>query len=240
MGKRLIVQRRGRGSSVFRSPSWKRVGDVKYPSYTAGGVEGKLTGRVARLLHDPGRGAPVAEVVLEGGGGFLMIAPEGLKVGQTIEIGSQATPKVGNILPLKFIPEGTHVCNVETKPGDGGKLARSSGVYAIVVSHASDKTMIQLPSGELKPVNPLCRATIGVVAGGGRIEKPFLKAGKVYHLSRVKAWKYPTVRGKAMSPYAHPHGGGSHPTGSTPAARTAPPGAKVGHIAPRRTGRRKG
>jgi len=240
MGKRLIVQRRGRGGSVFKSPSWKRVGDVKYPSYAAGEVEGKLTGRVVELLHDPGRGAPIAEVALEGGGSFLMIAPEGLKVGQVIEIGGQAAPKVGNILPLKSIPEGTRVCNVEIKPGDGGKLARSSGVYAVVVSHASDKTMIQLPSGELKPINPLSRATIGVVAGGGRIEKPFLKAGKMHHLSKVKAWKYPTVRGKAMSPYAHPHGGGSHPTGSTPAARSAPPGAKVGHIAPRRTGRRKG
>jgi len=203
-------------------------------------LESKLTGRVVELVHDPGRGSPVAEVVLKGGGSFLMVAPEGLKVGQTIEVGSQAAPKLGNILPLKCIPEGTQVCNVEVKPGDGGKLARSSGVYATVVSHAPDKTVIQLPSGELKQVNPLCRATIGVVAGGGRVEKPFLKAGKKYHLSRVKAWKYPTVRGKAMSPYAHPHGGGSHPTGSTPAAKTAPPGAKVGHIAPRRTGRRKG
>ncbi len=240
MGKRLLVQRRGRGGSVFRSPSWRKVGEVRYPGLSAQELEGKLTGRVVELLHDPGRGAPVAEVVLEGGGSFLMVAPEGLKVGQTIEVGSQASPKLGNILPLKCIPEGTQVCNVEVKPGDGGKLARSSGVYATVVSHAPDKTVIQLPSGELKQVNPLCRATIGVVAGGGRIEKPFLKAGKKYHLSRVKAWKYPTVRGKAMSPYAHPHGGGSHPTGSTPAARTAPPGAKVGHIAPRRTGRRKG
>lgn len=192
------------------------------------------------ILHDPGRGAPVARVVMEGGECFLMVAPEGLEVGQTIEVGGQASPRVGNVLPLKCIPEGTQVCNVEIRPGDGGKLARSSGTYVTVVSHAPDKTIIQLPSGELKQVDPLCRATIGIVAGGGRIEKPLLKAGKKYHLSRVKAWKYPTVRGKAMGAYAHPHGGGSHPTGSTPAARRAPPGAKVGHIAARRTGRRKG
>ncbi|MEM4699490.1 MAG: 50S ribosomal protein L2 [Candidatus Nezhaarchaeales archaeon] len=239
MGKRLLVQRRGRGGSVFRSPSWKRVGDVKYPSLAVGS-EGKEVGRVVEILHDPGRGAPVARVVLESGEEFLMVAPEGLEVGQTIEVGGQASLRVGCILPLKAVPEGTQVCNVEVRPGDGGKLARSSGTYAVVVSHAPDKTVIQLPSGELKQLSPLCRATIGIVAGGGRIEKPLLKAGKKYHLSRVKAWKYPTVRGKAMSPYAHPHGGGSHPTGSTPSGRGAPPGAKVGHIAPRRTGRRKG
>lgn len=240
MGKRLLVQRRGRGGSVFRAPSWKRVGEVKYLSLSKEELEGKLTGKVQALLHDPGRGAPVALIRLEGGGKFLMVAPEGLTVGQEVEIGALAAPKIGNIMPLKFIPEGTSVCNIEVNPGDGGKLVRSSGGYATVVSHAPDKTIVQLPSGELKRINPLCRATIGAVAGGGRIEKPFLKAGAKYHLAKVKAWKYPTVRGKAMSPYAHPHGGGSHPTGSTPAGRKAPPGAKVGHIAPRRTGRRKG
>lgn len=225
---------------MFRPPSWRRVGEVKYPKPSAEELEGKLEGYVVKLLHDPGRGAPIAEVALEGGGSFLMVSPEGLRVGQTIEIGSQAALKVGNILPLRQVPEGTQVCNLEITPGDGGRLARSSGAYATVVSHAPDKTMVQLPSGMLREVNPLSRATIGVVAGGGRVEKPLLKAGRRYHLSKVKAWKYPTVRGKAMSPYAHPHGGGSHPTGSTPSARRAPPGAKVGYIAPRRTGRRKG
>lgn len=240
MGKRLLVQRRGRGGSVFRSPSWIRVGEAKYPPICEEEVEGKLVGRVKDLLHDPGRGVPLALIELKNGRSFLTVASEGLTVGQEIEMGSRVSPKVGNIIPLKFIPEGTLISNIEVYPGDGGKLVRSSGCYATVVSHTSDRTIVQLPSGELKHLNSLSRATIGVTAAGGRVDKPFLKAGAMYHLAKVKAWRYPTVRGKAMSPYAHPHGGGSHPKGGRPVKRTASPGAKVGHIAPRRTGRRKG
>ena len=92
----------------------------------------------------------------------------------------------------------------------------------------------------MKTLHANCRATIGIVAGGGRIEKPFVKAGTKYHLVKVKCWKWPVVRGKAMNACSHPHGGGAHPKGSTPVSRNAPPGAKVGHISPRRTGRRKG
>ncbi|MEM1538679.1 MAG: 50S ribosomal protein L2 [Candidatus Nezhaarchaeales archaeon] len=238
MGKRLIVQRRGRGGSVFKAPVWRRVGDVRYPQITRIPTT-KTIGKVLALIHDPGRGAPVALIKLEGGEEFLTIAPEGLTVGQEIEIGPEATPVVGNIIPLGKIPEGTHICNVEVKPGDGGKLIRTSGSYGIVMVQAPDKTIVQLPSGELKPLPKLSRATIGVVAGGGRTEKPLLKAGAKYHLAKAKSWKYPTVRGKAMGAYAHPHGGGSHPTGGRPVSRRAPPGAKVGHIAPKRTGRRK-
>lgn len=241
MGKRLIVQRRGRGGSVFRFPGWKRIGRVAYRPYDPIDFEKRvIVGKVVELLHDPGRGVPVAKVKFEDGVEMLMIAPEGLAVGQKIYYGANAPVVLGSILPIGKIPEGSHVCNVELRPGDGGKIARASGTYAIVISHMGNKTLIQLPSKKVKEINSDARATIGIVAGGGKIEKPFLKAGRVYHLSRSKAWKYPTVRGKAMSPYAHPAGGGSHPKGLTPAARTAPPGQKVGHIAPRRTGRRKG
>ncbi len=241
MGKRLIVQRRGRGGSVFRFPGWKRVGRVAYRPYDSEEFHKRvIVGRVVELLHDPGRGAPVARVKFEDGVEMLMIAPEGLAVGQKIYYGADAPPYLGSILPLGKIPEGTQVCNVELRPGDGGKLARASGTYAVVLTHVGNKTLVQLPSRKVREVDSEARATIGIVAAGGRVEKPFLKAGRAYHLSRSKAWKYPTVRGKAMSPYAHPAGGGSHPKGLTPAARTAPPGQKVGHIAPRRTGRRKG
>ena len=241
MGKRLLVQRRGRGGSVFRHPGWKKVGPVVYRPYNPEEFKNKvIEGRVVELMHDPGRGAPVARVKFEDGVEMLMIAPEGLAVGQKIYYGADAPPYLGSILPLGKIPEGTQVCNVELRPGDGGKLARASGTYAVVLTHVGNKTLVQLPSRKVREVDSEARATIGIVAAGGRVEKPFLKAGRAYHLSRSKAWKYPTVRGKAMSPYAHPAGGGSHPKGLTPAARTAPPGQKVGHIAPRRTGRRKG
>jgi len=241
MGKRLIVQRRGRGGSVFISPSWKKIGRVAYRPYDPEEFQKRvIVGKVVELLHDPGRGVPVARVKFEDGVEMLMIAPEGLAVGQKVYYGAKAPPSLGYILPLGSIPEGTHVCNVELRPGDGGKIARASGTYAIVLSHLGNRTLVQLPSKKIKEIDSNARATIGIVAGGGRIEKPLLKAGKAYHMSRSKAWKYPTVRGKAMSPYAHPAGGGSHPKGLTPASRTAPPGQKVGHIAPRRTGRRKG
>lgn len=241
MGKRLLVQRRGRGGSVFRSPSWKRVGVVKYREYDPEEFSSKvLTGVVKDIMHDPGRGAPVARVVFEDGVEMLMPAPEGLAVGQKIYYGENAPAQLGSILPLKKVPEGSLVCNVELRPGDGGKLARSSGTYVTVLAHSGDKTLIQLPSKKVKEVNSNSRVTMGIVAAGGRIEKPFLKAGKMYHWSKARSFKYPTVRGKAMSAYAHPAGGGHHPKGLTPAARTAPPGQKVGHIAPRRTGRKKG
>mgnify|MGYP000436248282 CR=1 FL=1 len=244
MGKRLIVQRRGRGGSVFRHPGWKKVGPVRYRPYDSKEIEEKvIKGRVLELLHDPGRGAPVARIVFEDGVEMLNIAAEGIAVGGVIYYGAKARPTVGSILPVGSIPEGQYVCNLELRPGDGGKIARSSGTYAIVLAHTGDYTTVQLPSGKTKVISSRCRATIGIVAGGGRVEKPFLKAGKVYHLSKSKSWKYPTVRGKAMNAYAHPHGGGSHKsrrTGSTPKPRTAPPGQKVGHFASRRTGRRKG
>ncbi|RLE72693.1 MAG: 50S ribosomal protein L2 [Thermoprotei archaeon] len=241
MGKRLLVQRRGRGGSVFRHPGWKKIGRVAYRKYDPKEFSSKIIkGRVVELLHDPGRGAPVAKIKFEDGVEMLMVAPEGMAVGQEIIYGENAPPNLGNILPVGKIPEGSQVCNVELRPGDGGKFARSSGTYAIVLAHVDDKTLIQLPSKKVKKIDSKARATIGIVAAGGRIEKPLLKAGKAYHISKSKSFKYPTVRGKAMSPYAHPAGGGSHPKGLRPAPRTAPPGQKVGHIAPRQTGRRKG
>ena len=241
MGKRLLVQRRGRGGSVFRHPGWKKVGRVAYRPYDPETFEKKvIVGKVVELMHDPGRGVPVAKVVFEDGAEMLMPAPEGLAVGQKVYYGAKAPIRLGSIVAVGSVPEGQLVCNVEIRPGDGGKLARASGTYATVLSHMGNKTLIQLPSRKVKVIDGRARVTIGIIAGGGRIEKPFLKAGRVYHLSRSKSFKYPTVRGKAMSPYAHPAGGGHHPKGLTPAPRTAPPGQKVGHIAPRRTGRRKG
>jgi large subunit ribosomal protein L2 len=241
MGKRLLVQRRGRGSSVFRSPSWKREGSARYRPFKFDEVYTKIiAGTVVELLHDPGRGCPLARVKFEDGVEMLMVAPEGLAAGQRIYYGANAPVRVGNILPVGKVPEGTMVCNIEIRPGDGGKLARSSGTYATVLAHRDDKTLIQLPSKKVKEVSSHARVTIGIVAGGGRVEKPMLKAGKMYYLSKARSFKYPTVRGKAMGAYAHPAGGGHHPKGLVPVSRTAPPGQKVGHIAPRRTGRKRG
>ena len=243
MGKRILAQRKGRGTPTFRSPVHKKLGPVRYLEIHRALREGDgiLRAKILDLQHEPGRGAPVAILALENGRKTLYLPPEGAYVGQVIEIGPKAEPAPGNVLPLEAIPDGTPVYNIEVRPGDGGKLVRASGTYALVIAHEETGVRIQLPSGKTKVLNPKCMATIGVVAGGGRTEKPFYKAGRKYHLSKAKAWKWPTVRGVAMSPYAHPHGGGSHQHLGKPSTvpRGAPPGRKVGHIAARKTGRGK-
>jgi large subunit ribosomal protein L2 len=239
MGKRILPQRMGRGSPTFRSPSHRRIGPAKYPPLRP---DVTLKGKVVDLLHDPGRWVPLAKIVLEDGTEFLMPAVEGMYVGQIIEIGPDAKISNGNILPIGNIPEGTQVSNIEKRPGDGGKFVRASGTYALIVGRAGAKTQVQLPSGKIIEVPNNARATIGVIAGGGRTEKPLLKAGSAYHKWKVKAHKWPRVRGVAMNAVSHPHGGGSHQHVGKPStvARETPPGRKVGHIAARRTGRRKG
>jgi len=239
MGKRILAQRKGREGSVFRSPRWLHKGPAKYPNLSKRECEGLIEGRVEAIIHDPGRGAPLALISLPHEVKFFNVAAEGIKVGQRVQIGDKAEIAPGNILPLRSIPDGTKVFNVELSYGDGGRLVRGSGCYAIVLSHSTEGVYISLPSGETKLVNGLARATIGAVAGAGRTEKPFVKAGAKYHLSKVKAWKYPEVRGKAMGAYAHPHGGGAHPKGSSPVSHGTPPGAKVGHISSKRTGKRE-
>ncbi|MDY0266089.1 MAG: 50S ribosomal protein L2 [Methanimicrococcus sp.] len=238
MGKRIIAQRRGKGSPIFRAPSHKFKAELMHPETEAGAT---LNGTVIDVEHDPARAAPIIKVFFDNGHSQLLMACEGVAVGQTVSCGPDAEIKAGNILPLGKIPEGVLICNVEGKPGDGGKFTRSSGTYATVVSHEEKRTSIQMPSGVLKWFNPECRALIGVVAGGGRIEKPFLKAGKKFHKMNVRATRFPRVRGVAMNPRDHPFGGGNtqHPCRSTTVSRNAPPGAKVGHIAARRTGKKR-
>ncbi|OYT52173.1 MAG: 50S ribosomal protein L2 [Desulfurococcales archaeon ex4484_204] len=238
MGKRILAQRLGRGSSTFRSPGHLRVAPAKYPPLT----DETLRGVVAELLHEPGRWVPLARIELENGGEYYIPAAETMFVGQEVFIGPEAPISVGNTLPLSKIPEGTKIYNVELRPGDGGKLARQSGSYGIVVGRSGKYTIVLLPSGRQKHILSTARATIGVPAGTGRVEKPLLKAGKAYHKWKSKAVKWPTVRGVAMGAYAHPHGGGHHQSVSFPStvSRNTSPGRKVGHIASRRCGRKKG
>ena len=238
MGKRILVQRRGRGGQQFRANTHKRKGAVRYPQLTAEDYKkGAIEMEVIELLHDPGRGAPVMRVKEADGQKHLLLAPEGIQVGQSIFKGPDAPVQIGTIKPLKNIPDGTYIHNIELRPGDGGAMVRSSGAFSTVVSHSRKKVFCQMPSGELKQFNPRSRATIGIVAGGGRIEKPFLKAGAKLHNLRAKGRKYPRVSGNHMNAASHPHGGGS---GTRTVSRNAPPGAKVGLIAARQSGRKRG
>lgn len=238
MGKKIRVQKRGKGGSQYRSLSHRKVAPVNIPNKT----ESKKVGTVKELRHETGRGSPLSKIRLEDGNVFYNVAPEGTALGQNIEFGSGSSVGIGNIIPLGEIPAGTMVCNIELLPGDGGKIARSSGTFATVVSHTSDGTEIRLPSGRTKYINDECRATIGVVSGGGRTDKPFLKAGAKAKWMKSKGHLYPTTKGIAMTAASHPHGGGRHRSSSlkpTSVSRTSPPGQKVGLIAPRQSGRKK-
>ena len=133
------------------------------------------------------------------------------KVGLSTLIIIIAALTVGNILPVNCMPEGTIISNVEAKLGDRGSFARASGASAIVIGHSEDgdKTRVRLPSGVRKTILGMCRGMVGVVAGGQRTDKPLLKAGHAYWKNKAKRNRWPKVRGVAMNPVDHPHGGGN-------------------------------
>ena len=236
MGRRIQGQRRGRGTSTFRAPSHRYKAEMRHKDAEDADT---IAGTVVGIEHDPARSAPVVDVEFDDGDRRLILAPEGVGVGDEIQIGISAEIRGGNTLPLAEIPEGVPICNVEANPGDGGKFARASGVNATLITHDREAAVVQLPSGEVKRLSPRCRATIGVVAGGGRTEKPMVKAGTKYHKMRARGSKWPRVRGVAMNAVDHPFGGGGrqHPGRPKSVSRDAPPGRKVGDISSRRTGR---
>ncbi|ETV86583.1 60S ribosomal protein L8 [Aphanomyces astaci] len=248
MGRVIRGQRKGAGG-IFKSHVKTRKGKAAFRTNDYVEREGYIKGVIKEIIHDPGRGAPLARVSFRDPYKYrinheLLIAAEGMYTGMFIYAGKKATMAVGNILPLSQLPEGTIVCNVEARIGDKGKFARCSGDYAVIVTHDEDKgkTKIRLPSGSKKTIPSACRAMVGVVAGGGRTDKPILKAGRAYHKYRVKRNEWPHVRGVAMNPVEHPHGGGNHQHIGHPSTvkRDAPAGKKVGLIAARRTGRLRG
>jgi len=241
MGKRIRVQRRGRGGQNFRAPSHKRVAPAKYPAIAPKeSFDASLSGTVQGLVHDPGRGAPLSLIKFENGLSFYTVTPEGVFIGQQIFYGGKASAEIGNIVPLGKIPEGTLVCGLELRPGDGGKMAKSSGAYATVVGHTPQGTMVRLPSGRTRYVDDYCLATVGVVSASGRIEKPFLKAGKKFHLMKAKGHKYPRTSGRKMVPAVHPYGSSKRSARrTTTTSHGAPPGQKVGLIAARGPGQKK-
>lgn len=231
MGKRLRTQRRGSGCPHYRSPSHRHVDDVRIPHYEATGV-------VKDLIQAPGRTSPLAVIDYEGRKSY-QLAVEGTTVGQTVVIGGN-TVAPGNILQLTNIPEGTLVHNIEGQPGDGGKFVKTAGTSALVVSNGR-KVVLSMPSGDLKEFDPRCRAVVGIVAGGGRIDKPLGKAGKNYLTLRSRSQANKVTSGVAMNAVDHPNGGGSHPHVGGPNChgRNAPPGQKAGFIAPKKKSKKR-
>ncbi len=239
MGKRILVRRRGRGGIVFRARTHRRVAATSYPPITDLEYGSTIRGFVRDLMHDPARGTPIAFLKFDNGQKCYVPAPEGLGVRQEVWRGIATSTEIGNIMPLGKIPEGTLVSSIELKPGDGGRIAKSSGSYAMVVAHTPRGTEMKLPSGRSIYLDDRCRAMIGVVAGAGRAEKPFMKAGTRKFLLKARGRKWPLVKGMAMVAASHPYGGGRHKRAGKPTtvSRQAPPGRKVGLIAARQTGR---
>eukprot|EP01091_Cochliopodium_minus_P021089 TRINITY_DN94_c0_g1_i1.p1 TRINITY_DN94_c0_g1~~TRINITY_DN94_c0_g1_i1.p1 ORF type:complete len:252 (-),score=59.49 TRINITY_DN94_c0_g1_i1:62-817(-) len=247
MGKIIRAQRKG-SSTNYKARVFHRKGPAKLRALDYSEKNGFIRGVVREIVHDPGRGAPLARVQFRHPTKYkkvneLFIAPEGVYTGQFIYCGTNAKLAIGNILPLGSMPEGTIVCNLEKKPGDRGIFARTSGNYATIIAHNENgSTRVKLPSGAKVTVPSTARATVGIVSGGGRIDKPIMKASNSYYKFKSKRKAWPRVRGVAMNPVEHPHGGGNHQHigGSSTVSRNAPPGAKVGLIAARRTGRLRG
>lgn len=173
-----------------------------------------IPGRVATIEYDPNRTSNIALINYADGEKRYIIAPRGLEVGMEVQSGEDADIKVGNALPLGSIPVGTVVHNIELKPGHGGQLARSAGADAQVLGREGKYTLVRLASGEVRLILTTCRATIGQV---GNHEHELVRIGKAGR----SRWlgKRPTVRGSAMNPVDHPHGGGE---GRTPIGRPSP------------------
>jgi len=239
MGKIIRAQRIGK-SRRRSSPSHRFKGNVCHPELRKS-REKLVKGTVIDIVHDPGRTAPLVKVKYENGEKGLLIAPTGLYVGDEVSYGTKTSPRFGSTLFISQIPEGTQVYNVESLPGDGGKFGRSAGNSIRIVSHAQKNTVIQLPSGAFKTVNNLCRANIGTVAGGGRQEKPYVRAGSKRYAKHAKGKIHNIVCGVNMNSCDHPFGGGRHPHTGKPItiSRHAPPGRKIGSISARRTGKKR-
>lgn len=239
MGKRLITQRRGRGSFTYRAHSHRSKGKISNNIFNDKDNQGKVDGKIIDIVHCSQHSAPLAIVKFDKKE-VIMPAVQGIRVNDIIQSGNKAEIKNGNILQLKDIPEGTDVCNIEASIGKPA-FCRSAGSFARVISKIQNKILIKLPSKKEKMFDANCRAMIGMCAGSGKKEKPFIKAGVVHHLMRAKGKLYPRTSGVAMNAVDHPFGSGRgrHVGKSKIPPRNAPPGRNIGLLRAKRTGRKR-
>lgn len=191
-----------------------------------------VLGEVVTLEYDPNRSARIAKVVYADGEKAYIVAPLGLQVGDKIMNGPQAELRVGNALPIKSIPLGTLIHNIELQPGRGGQLVRAAGTSAQVMAKEGDFAQIRLPSGEVRMIREDCMATIGQVGNTDHSNVTLGKAGR----KRWKGWR-PAVRGTAQDPSSHPHGGGEGRTGIGMASPKTPWGKPALGVRTRRNKR---
>ncbi len=232
MGKRIITQARGHGSFSYRVRRNAFRFKLKYPRELIG------EGEVVALFNSPGHSAPLAKIRYDKGM-FYIPACKGMIEGQKIKFEGNEI-KDGNILRLKDIPIKTPVYDIEAKPGDGGIFIKTAGSSAIVNRVIGENIFVSMPSKKEKKFNPKCRAIIGTIAGAGRLDKPIIKAGKSFYIKKSRNKLWPRTSAVKMNAIDHPFGSGrGKRIKSKIAKRNAPPGARVGLIRPRRTGRKK-
>lgn len=188
---RITVRRRGGGAKR----AYRRI-DFKRDKYD-------VPAKVASVEYDPNRSARIALLHYADGEKRYILAPLGLTVGQTVVSGLRVEPKVGNAMPIRNIPQGLEIHNIELRPGRGGQLVRSAGNVAVLSAKEGDYANVILPSGEMRLIHLDCHATIGQLGNTDHQLVSLGKAGRARHLGRR-----PKVRGTAMNPVAHPMGGG--------------------------------
>lgn len=231
MGKSIISQARGHGSLTYQARKKAFIYRIKYPM-----TEGE--GEIIDLLHSAAHSAPLIKVKV-GKEIFYNPAFNGAFIGQKILVGGN-NAQTGNILQVRDIPVGASVFNIERNPGDGGKMLRASGTSALVTKKIEDKVAVLMPNKNEIILSGDCRASIGTVAGAGRILKPFVKAGAKFFKMKARNKLWPRTSAVKMNAVDHPFGSGrGKRIKSKIAKRNAPPGARVGHLRPSRTGRKK-
>ena len=232
MGKRIIQQARGKGSSTYRIKKRAFRFKVQYPTT----IEGE--GKVLKLLNSPAHSAPLAKMSAAKKT-FYIPAFKNMFEGQKINFDGKTIEK-GAILKLKNIPVKTRIYCIESKPNDGGKFIKAGGNFAEISRSVGDDVYIVMPSKKEKKLNQNCRAIIGTIAGEGRLDKPLLKAGKNYHIKKSKSKLYPRTSAVKVNAIDHPFGSGRGKVHKSKIAkRNASPGQKVGLLRPKRTGKRK-
>ena len=232
MGKRIIQQARGKGSSTYRVRKKAFKYKVGYPKNISG------EGEVIKLLNSSGHTAPLVKIKYDKGI-FYVPASKGVFEGQKIKFG-KGENNDGDVLTLADIPLKSNIHDIESRPGDGGVFIKSGGSNAVLNRIVGDKIFVLMPSKKEKNFNPKCRATLGTIAGAGRKDKPILKAGKKFYIKKTKSKLWPRTSAVKVNAVDHPFGSGR---GKNPkskiAKRNSPPGRKVGLLSPKRTGKRK-
>jgi len=237
MGKRIIQQRRGRGTTPYRAKSKAFRYKLGYPRNLTG------KGEVKKIINSPAHTAPIAKIVAKNKNNevvsFYVPASKGMYEEQKLDFDSNEVEK-GKIMQLKDLPVKTQIYCIESTPGNGGTLIRAGGQYATVTKFIGDSAVVTLPSKKQRRFNSKSRAVVGVIAGHGRLEKPVVKAGKKYKMMKARNKLWPRTGALKMNAVDHPLGSGR---GKNPkskiAKRNASPGKKVGLIRPKRTGKRK-